>query len=353
MHPLTKLTIALFLGVLFLTNSGTAQPAIQRVGDAGTVNWTIGTITAQGIGIIPANRDPRLHRRKIMARSAAMNDAYRNLAEVVGGIHIQADSNIKEMMVTNDRLMGVVRQFVRGARPLSVEWSEDGDDTVCTVVLEAPLGSQGGFASAILPFVASEVTNMIPERPAALTHEQELPDYDEIERSYEEARRPRRHPDQAQTPSPAPATDTTDAIDSSMDKAHGVAATESPKAPAEEVETPEEDIIVTGVLFNARKQNYSWSLFPEVKTEKDLQIFDVTVLNADEAVGFFTPYAHDVQDGYKHDRTKITPLVIDALGVDGSALVISTEDGRKLVDLNRREGILQKGRVVFIIREID
>jgi hypothetical protein len=120
----------------------------------------------------------------------------------------------------------------------------------------------------------------------------------------------------------------------------------SPPPPA--VDAPDG---ASGVLFDARQQDYSFNFFPAVRTEDGRSIYDFTALTETIETGFFSPFAFNPDQGAKHERTRVNPLIVPAKQVDGDALVISNEDGDKLLELNGKFELLSDGRVLFIISE--
>lgn len=71
-----------------------------------------------------------------MAKRAAQLDAYRNLAEEVKGLKINAQTTVEEFITTSDEIKSKVDAFIRGARVVAVRYLEDDS---CEVELELPL----------------------------------------------------------------------------------------------------------------------------------------------------------------------------------------------------------------------
>lgn len=82
-------------------------------------------VGATGYGAPPKSYYPEGQRRLMTIRAAKV-DAYRALAEVVGGLHIWGGSAIGDMVVERDRYSVFVDAYVRGARVISVAPMEDG-----------------------------------------------------------------------------------------------------------------------------------------------------------------------------------------------------------------------------------
>jgi len=387
MPALWRTSLCLSLAVLAFTTPLAAQPAVQRLSERATADWTGGTIKATGYGMVRVDSDPRSYRRKLNARAAAMADAYRNLAEAVNGIRISNTTTVREITVTNDQVAGMVRSFVQGARPVRITWDERSNETSCEVELEAPLGTSGGFASAILPYIEPKYYSLAAATPTATASAPAAPLFDlaAIRASYQAAVL------QAERNAPPPVEETRTSSDSQpsqsgtkiqivppdteslkrtnndlansisgavgeLTKNLGVATPTPQRTPVEAAAAvataaPTAPGEPSGVLFDARTVGYTWNLFPQVKTENDFQIFDTTTMRADAAVGFYSPFALSIETGSQHDRTRTEPLIIEAKRVEGSTIVISNEDGKKLLQLNREADVLAKGRVLFVIVE--
>lgn len=154
----------LLLGILALLLTCTLPAAAA----AGMADWENGTVRADGYGTAPAAQSGT-GQAQLLARRAAIVDAWRNLAEAVQGVQVDAETTVHDMSVNSDSIRTRVSATVRGARIVSAEMQADG---VCHVVMEIPLyGVQGSVASAVLssasqpePFLESS-----PSTPASGT----------------------------------------------------------------------------------------------------------------------------------------------------------------------------------------
>ena len=82
---------------------------------AEAVNWNDAKITVQGTGIAPPNAVNPAQAR-MLARRAAVVDGYRQLAEVVQGVNVDAETTVENMMVTSDVIKTKVNAMIKGAR---------------------------------------------------------------------------------------------------------------------------------------------------------------------------------------------------------------------------------------------
>jgi len=86
--------------------------------------------------------------RRLMTMRASKVDAYRALAEVVGGLHIWGGTTISDMVVEKDRYRTFIDTYVRGARVISVD---EGEDETYTTVVELNINDR--FLWQVLAFV--------------------------------------------------------------------------------------------------------------------------------------------------------------------------------------------------------
>ena len=72
------------------------------------------TLQAEGLGVAPVNVQS-LPQAKIMARRAAIADAYRALAEKMYGIRVKSNETVKDLMLKNSVVKTDVFGLIRGA----------------------------------------------------------------------------------------------------------------------------------------------------------------------------------------------------------------------------------------------
>ncbi|MBW1752895.1 MAG: hypothetical protein JRJ46_07270, partial [Deltaproteobacteria bacterium] len=92
-------------GTLFFWQPCQAQnPAMERVGDHGTIDWVGQKVIAKGIGAPPQKYYGKPQARPLALR-AAITDARRNLLEVIKGVHIDSITQVHNYMVRDDTII--------------------------------------------------------------------------------------------------------------------------------------------------------------------------------------------------------------------------------------------------------
>lgn len=105
-------------------------------------------ITVQGMGVAPTYAVNAIQAR-MLARRAAVVDAYRQLAEMVKGVNVDSETTIENMMVTSDVTKTKVTALIQGARIVS-EQAVDGGGYTVTMEMSV-FGASNSLATAVLP----------------------------------------------------------------------------------------------------------------------------------------------------------------------------------------------------------
>ena len=157
--------------------------AISATVDAAP-NWNTGTIQVTGMGVSnPALAKTSAH-ASMMARRAAVADAYRQLAEAVQGVQVDAETTVEQMMLTSDIVKTRVSAVIRGARIVDEGELAGGG---YSVTMEIPLfGGNGGLAETVIerPTYVEPIPMPAPDyRPPVDYTPPTIPDYQPPTRS--------------------------------------------------------------------------------------------------------------------------------------------------------------------------
>ena len=132
--------------------------SISSVFAADNVNWDNASVTVVGMGAQPANAVNPAQAR-MMARRAAVADAYRQLAESIKGVNVDAETTVENMMVTSDIIKTKVSACIQGAVVVSEREIPGGG---YEVTMSVPLfGVTNSLAGAVIP--QTTVVEPLPE----------------------------------------------------------------------------------------------------------------------------------------------------------------------------------------------
>lgn len=120
------------------------DPTTERT-SGGWINWEKQMIKAVGHGVLPGDADNPAQ-AKLMARQAAIADAYRNMASVTKGVRINGQTSVKNFMTESDEVRLKVDGFIRGAEIVSEKQLEDRS---YEVILQSPLTGVDGLISGL------------------------------------------------------------------------------------------------------------------------------------------------------------------------------------------------------------
>ena len=131
--------LALFLGMFLVLGS------VKAEANAAT-DWGTKMIVVTGEGVAPVGM--RGAQGRIMAKRAAMADAYRQLLEAVKGVQVDASTTVEMAMVQSDNISLKVSGLVKGAQIVSENVTSDGG---YQVTMQIPMfGDNGALAEVVI-----------------------------------------------------------------------------------------------------------------------------------------------------------------------------------------------------------
>lgn len=295
---LFSLAVGISLGIYPLVVSplpGAAQ-VTQSVAN-GQLDWTNGQITVTGTGAAPAKAGMSAGQKRLMAQRAAVVDGYRQLAEAINGVQVDAETLVQNYVVESDIIKTRVSALVRGAKVGNYRYMSDG--TVEVTVSLSMFGSNS-LSSVMVPEIV--------ERKKIRT----VPGY------------------------------TTPNID-------------TPQQPTV-VETPTPEAgSYTGVIIDCRSLGVTPAMSPQILDTqgKEIYIGDQPI-DPDMVVNSgIVAYADSMARAQANARVGRNPLVIKAVRSGGRVhktdAIVSVEQGNALISGNQKSGFLNSSRVVFLI----
>lgn len=249
--------------------------------------WEQGTITAEGFGTPPAGAYGS--KASIMARRAAIVDAQRNLAEQVSGVQVDAETTVENFVISSDLVKTKVSALIKGAMVVEEQMMPDG---AYRVVMSMPMYGSQGLASAIMPAIRDNT----PPTP------------------------------------PPPVISATITTQIQMGGTY------------------------TGVIVDAGGMGLKPSFSPVIYDTNGRAIYGVSNINYDQAISQgMVGYSASVSAAQTLPRVGATPLVIKAVQVRGGNnstnpvnVVVSVDDGDRILAANQQSQMLMNGAVVFV-----
>lgn len=277
-------------------------------------------ITVQGTGVAPTYAVNAVQAR-MLARRAAVVDAYRQLAEMVKGVNVDSETTVENMMVTSDVTKTKVTALIQGARVVS-EQAIDGGGYAVTMEMSV-FGASNSLATAVLP------TNTVPTSFPA-------PD----------ASVPASTPSSVQVNvqvTPGTTTQQTPAttLPSVMVPSHqGSSAATAPAGQAIGG--------YTGLIVDCRGLGLKPVMSPVIKNANGEPIYGYK--NLDSATVIANGMASYTTDLSKATRAGSNPLVVKAIGLDNhnGNPILSVADANRVLIENGATGFLDRTNVVFV-----
>ena len=301
MYSKNNLLAAVVLGLSMSLTS--VAPAIASADDVsvqvnvqqnvkGSVNWEKGAeadVEAWGVGLPPENMPAA--RGTALARRAAIVDAYRQLAETIQGVQVDSETTMRDLAIESDVVNTKISALVKGARIVEETANDDGSYSVRMAI---PLYGVKSVAAIAVPEVKEAI---LPE--AAL----------EISEDY---------------------------------------------IPDSEVK--EEAASYTGVIIDAEGLGLEGTFSPVIYDVNGRAIYGMRNIDKDFAISQgMVEYSSDLQAAASSSRAGANPLVIKAVSVRGGAnsvncvnVVVSVEDGDKILYANEKSSMLENKAVVFV-----
>ena len=354
---------------------------------AAPAQWDGGKIRVEGLGIAPA--DARGSQAEALARRAALSDAYRQLAEQINGVNVDAVNTVENMMLMNTTVRTHVTALIQGAQIIDESARRDGS---YVVTMEIPVYGTGSLASTVFtrietraPWAAPESvyapytpipydttgygtyertqnqTSSSPILQAAMaagsTAAVTVPSAQTAPATTTTPTRPT-HPAAVVTTPTAPTTPpavVTPMAPTTPPAAVAVtpAAPLTPAAPT--ATTPPAEIVpkgqavggYTGVIIDCTGLGLRPAMSPIIKAENGQPIYGYKNLDVDKVVASgMASYAHSDAEA---TRAGTNPLRLRAVSVDHNANpVLSASDANRLLLENSASGFLDATNVVFI-----
>lgn len=275
-------------------------------------------ITVQGMGVAPTYAVNAIQAR-MLARRAAVVDAYRQLAEMVKGVNVDSETTVENMMVTSDVTKTKVTALIQGARIVS-EQAVDGGGYTVTMEMSVFCASNS-LATAVLP--TNTVPTSFPAPDASVTAS--TPSSVQVNVQVT--------PGTTQTPATTIPSVTTPSHQGSSAAA----------APAGQAIGG-----YTGLIVDCRGLGLKPVMSPVIKNANGEPIYGYK--NLDSATVIANGMASYTTDLSKASRAGSNPLVVKAVGLDNhnGNPILSVADANRVLIENGASGFLDRTNVVFV-----
>ena len=250
----------------------------------GGVDWTNGSgvLTATGIGLPPSGAN-RIQ-GKIWARTAAIADAQRRLAEAADEVRVEGETTVKMNTLADDTVRTSVSATLKGAQIVSENWNSEG---YYEVTMQVPVFGAGSLAQAVIKPV-----------------------------------------EQIPFPTPSPVVP-------------------SPTQPSTTV-TVTVSGGYTGVIVDCRGLNLNPVMSPVIKDSSGVKLYGHQNLDYDMVIrDGMASYAHDMSQASRAGSNPLV-IKAERLDDHNANPVLSVTDGNKMLLENNSAGFLSKTAVVFL-----
>jgi hypothetical protein len=322
-HRITGLTLSAVALTLILAVPP-AQANLQQKSGAGNLDWTAGTITVTGSGAPPDKGS--VPQKRLMAQRAAVVDGYRQLAEIIQGVHVDSETTVKDFVVESDVIKTQVSALVKGAKPAAPRYLSDGAvevDVTCSLYGQSGLSGittpamYGGDADeeSALPTGIARLAALLPlnlSEMVAKTVNNHIPK--------------RRH-------------------------------SRKPAPPASAIRPAAVSNQYTSVIIDCSGLGGEPAMSPTILDSSEGELYFGTRPLSDAMTDFvinegIVGYTHSLAEAKANDRAGRNPLQVRAQRVDGrfkADAVLADKDAQMLVGAEQSAKILSNAKVIFIL----
>ena len=134
----------ILLAITAVSLSAAENPSVEK-SENGWINWERQMVKAVGHGVLPGDAE-NMAQAKLMARAAAISDAYRNLAIMANGVRVTGDTLVENFITKSDEIRLKVDGFIRGAEIVS---ENQLPDRSFEVIVQMPFTGRNGLISGL------------------------------------------------------------------------------------------------------------------------------------------------------------------------------------------------------------
>lgn len=301
---LTACLLAMTMVIMSAASAFAAGTGMDWSGDS--------KLTVQGMGVAPTTAVNSIQAR-MLARRAAVVDAYRQLAELVKGVNVDSETTVENMMVTSDVTRTKVTALIQGARIVSEQAVEGGGYTVTMEM--SVFGASNSLAGAVLTPNTTQTSFPAPDASVPASTPSSVQVNVQV------------------TPGTTAATTGTPSVLGSS-----AAAAPAGKAIGG----------YTGLIVDCRGLGLKPVMSPVIKNANGEPIYGYK--NLDSATVIKNGMAGYTTDINKAARAGQNPLIVKAVGLDNhnGNPILSVADANRVLIENGATGFLDRTNVVFV-----
>jgi len=321
----------IIISIIFISFQGNTYASdgevVEWIGVNGGINWTKGTVVAEGLGGVNTIIKGKNNISKAMACRAALTIARRNLLEIIKGVRVQGNTLVSNIYVKNDLIKSSVEGVVRGA---IIKERIINDDGSCQVTIQAPLS--GPLAMSIYKEVKSSDNNAFLNFKDNIFGFFSLIDSAYAKENFNYSKYNQKIDD----------------IIKRIDRLERIININS--KPVEAVTVKENE--VSGLIIDARGSNFIPSLHPRVRKIKGKVIYPGDIKEDFQKNGrLISLFMNDLILAQNHPRVGNKPLVVKALRTYGkyrTEIVLSEESAMQVSKLIKN-GFLKHAEVIIVM----
>lgn len=323
--------VVVFAFALFISQPCYAQdPAVEHVGDFGTINWLEQRIIAKGIGVPPEKYYGKPQARPL-AQRAAVTEARRNLLEVVKGVHIDSTTRVKNYMLMDDSIVARVKGILKNSNVDRYRIMPDG---TVEATVSLPLTGQMGEILARIAMQpqtkpkASLATRDL-ERRIRLLENRVIALEDKFKRLDQMALKEKQNKQELRINA------LSGRFDEMAKRSPSPELPEKKAFPKTKVVKPQPPVMYSGLIIDARQTDFQPCLKPEIYRQDNL-IYPGEYVKMQKAVLHgFVRYYRKISQAQHSTRVGSLPYIIKSLGTPkgNRSLEIGEKDYKTLQSL--------------------
>lgn len=316
----------------------------------GNIDWENQVVYAVGDGVPPENAVNPAQAR-VRAKRAAIDEAFARLLEMTKEVRVDAESSTRDFVNENRVVETRVSGMVKNAEITEMNQASDGS---YQVKMKMPLNGAQGLGAALLPAQMGKVTRVqVVSRTVSPSLKQEDTGEAPVLPETKALPVPPASPETKTLPEPPALPETKPLpetkVPASKTDILQVAAESQKKSEPETAPVQ----AYTGLIVDAKGLKAEPALYPSIKTSSGKTVYNLSTADPNATIEEgLCGYLKSLDDAKKNPRIGDNPLVIKAVGMDGTHkvdLVVGNEEGEAVLKAAAGSAFLKEARVMVVI----